>query len=129
MVYCGIDWSARHHDIALVDEHGCLVAKGRVGDDVEGFTALVTLGVAQEVRPRRRAVVLANILRTDAYAHRPLPHNSELVQTVAVAASQQDSSTIPARPFPWSVCPRPPLRGDTGRLGAHERRQGLVRLA
>lgn len=25
-MYCGIDWSERHHDIAVVDEHGRLVA-------------------------------------------------------------------------------------------------------
>ncbi len=40
-MYCGIDWSEQHHDIALVDEHGRLVAKGRIGDDMDGFTTLV----------------------------------------------------------------------------------------
>jgi transposase len=38
------------------------------------------------------AVVLANILRTDAHAHRPLPADSELVQAIAVLArAQQDA--------------------------------------
>ncbi len=32
------------------------------------------------------AVVLANILRTDLHAHRPLPVGSELAQAVAVLA-------------------------------------------
>src|SRR6266508_3806185 len=38
------------------------------------------------------AVVLANILRTDAHAHRPLPAGSELAQAIAVLArAQQDA--------------------------------------
>jgi len=38
------------------------------------------------------AVVLANVLRTDAYAHRPLPTDSELAQAIAVLArAQQDA--------------------------------------
>ncbi|HEX5299749.1 MAG TPA: IS110 family transposase, partial [Streptosporangiaceae bacterium] len=38
------------------------------------------------------AVVLANILRTDLHAHRPLPADSELAQAVAVLArAQQDA--------------------------------------
>ncbi|MFI6338312.1 transposase [Streptomyces sp. NPDC050535] len=38
------------------------------------------------------AMVLANILRTDAAAHRPLPEDSELVQSIAVLArAQQDA--------------------------------------
>lgn len=42
-MYCGIDWSERHHDIAVLDEHGRLVAKGRIGDDLDGFTTLVEM--------------------------------------------------------------------------------------
>ena len=38
------------------------------------------------------AVVLANILRTDSHAHRPLPADSELAQAIAVLArAQQDA--------------------------------------
>ena len=38
------------------------------------------------------AVVLANILRTDAHAHRPLPADTELAQAIAVLArAQQDA--------------------------------------
>ncbi len=38
------------------------------------------------------AVVLGNILRTDAHAHRPLPADSELAQAIAVLArAQQDA--------------------------------------
>ena len=40
---CGIDWSERHHDVALVDQDGTLIAKRRIGESVEGFAELLTL--------------------------------------------------------------------------------------
>jgi hypothetical protein len=42
-VFCGIDWSERHHDIALVDQDGTLIAKRRIGESVEDFAELLTL--------------------------------------------------------------------------------------
>jgi transposase len=139
--FCGIDWSEEHHDVAVVDADGRLVAKRRIGDDATGFGHLLELlteagdspdepmPVAIETargllvaclratgrpvyainplaaaRYRERhavsgkksdhadAVVLANILRTDMAAHRPLPADSELVRTIAVLArAQQDA--------------------------------------
>lgn len=71
MIYCGIDWAERTHDVALVDDAGTLVAKRHITDD---------------------ALVLANILRTDMHAHRPLPEDSDLGRAIAVLArAQQDS--------------------------------------
>ena len=35
-IWCGIDWAERHHDIALVDDNGKLVAKRRIADDAAG---------------------------------------------------------------------------------------------
>ncbi len=140
-VFCGIDWASDHHDIALVDRDGQLVAKARIGDDTHGLAVLLTLlaehGDAPErpipvaietsrgllvaalratgrriyainpmaaARYRDRgavsrkksdhldATVLANILRTDASAHRPLPADSELAQSIAILArAQQDA--------------------------------------
>jgi len=29
-IWCGIDWAERHHDIAVVDDNGKLVAKQRI---------------------------------------------------------------------------------------------------
>jgi transposase len=134
-VFCGIDWAERHHDVALVDVEGKLLAKRRIGDSLEGFTELLTLlaeagdtaedpiPVAIETprgllvaalretgraiyainpmavaRYRERhcvsrkksdhvdAMTLANILRTDAHAHRTLPADSELARAIAVLA-------------------------------------------
>ena len=140
-VFCGIDWAEDHHDIAMVDRDGGLVARLRISDDAGGLARLLELlaekgdsaedpvPVAIEtprgllaacLRAARRkvcpvnpmataryrdrhsmagrksdhgdAVVLANILRTDLHAHRPLPAGSELAQAVAVLArAQQDA--------------------------------------
>ena len=42
-VFCGIDWAEDHHDVALVDAEGKLVAKRRISDDAAGFAALLQL--------------------------------------------------------------------------------------
>ena len=41
--FCGIDWAEGHHDIAIVDGDGKLVAKKRISDDPAGFTALTEM--------------------------------------------------------------------------------------
>lgn len=140
-VFCGIDWAEDHHDIALADGDGKLLARLRISDDAAGLAALLDLlaqhGDAPEepvpvaietpkgllvaclratgrkvyplnpmsvARYRGRhsvagrksdhgdAFVMANVLRTDMHAHRPLPADSELAQAVAVLArAQQDA--------------------------------------
>ncbi|WP_327420338.1 IS110 family transposase [Streptomyces sp. NBC_01230] len=140
-VYCGIDWASDHHDVALVDHDGALLAKARIGDDSAGLQQLIDLLIAHDdteedpipvaieasrgllvaclratgrpvyaINPmaaaryrdryavsRRKsdhldAMVLANVLRTDASAHRQLPRDSELAQVIAVLArAQQDA--------------------------------------
>ena len=42
-LYCGIDWATDHHDVAVVDDDGRVVARGRVGNDAAGFAQLLTL--------------------------------------------------------------------------------------
>ena len=42
-ITCGIDWAETHHDVALVDGAGKLVAKRRISDDVEGYRRLLEL--------------------------------------------------------------------------------------
>ncbi len=36
MIYCGIDWAERTHDVALGDDDGQLLAKRRITDDASG---------------------------------------------------------------------------------------------
>ncbi len=42
-IYCGIDWSEQHHDIALVDENGHVVTRNRIAESVAGFGVLTAL--------------------------------------------------------------------------------------
>jgi transposase len=42
-VYCGIDWAEGHHDIALVDGDGALVAKRRISESLEGVAELTAM--------------------------------------------------------------------------------------
>ena len=42
-LFCGIDWAEAHHDVAIVDADGRLVAKKRIADDPAGFAQLVEL--------------------------------------------------------------------------------------
>ena len=42
-VYCGIDWAEDHHDIALVNRDGQLLARRRISDDAAGLAALLAL--------------------------------------------------------------------------------------
>jgi transposase len=143
MIWCGIDWAERHHDVALVDDDGNLVAKRRIGDDAVGFTTLLSLlaqhgatadgeratpiaietasgllpaallaagfivyainplaasryrdrySVSRAKSDAGDAFVLANILRTDRSAHRPIPNDTELARAVRVLArAQQDA--------------------------------------
>jgi transposase len=139
-VYCGIDWAEQHHDIAVVDQAGRVLAQQRIGDDPAGLAALTAVldglaaarrevGVALEIdhglfvhalrtagfrvfainpmavdryRDRYRvsraksdaadALVLANLLRTDADRHREIPADSEQAGVVSVLArAQQDA--------------------------------------
>jgi transposase len=58
-MYCGIDWSERHHDLAVVDTDGRLAAKLRVPDTADGFAQVVALlvevGDVQTTRFRSRS--------------------------------------------------------------------------
>jgi len=140
-VFCGIDWAEDHHDIALADRDGKLLARQRITDDAAGLARLLELlaghgdvpddpipvaietprgllvaclratgrkiypvnpmavaryrdrhSVAGRKSDHGDAVVLANVLRTDLHAHRPLPADSELAQAIAVLArAQQDA--------------------------------------
>ncbi|OKI69489.1 IS110 family transposase [Streptomyces sp. MJM1172] len=142
LIYCGIDWAEKTHDVALVDDSGQLLAKRHITDDTAGYRILLDLlaeyGDTEEspipvaietsrgllvavlrtgkrqvfainpmaaARYRDRhsvsrkksdpgdALVLANILRTDMHAHRPLPQDSDLGRAVAVLARAQQDAT------------------------------------
>ncbi|MFF4232465.1 IS110 family transposase [Streptomyces sp. NPDC001820] len=43
MIYCGIDWAEKTHDVALVDDKGELLAKRHITDDAAGYKILLDL--------------------------------------------------------------------------------------
>jgi transposase len=140
-VYCGLDWAEHHHDVALVDETGALLAKQRITDNAAGYRLLLELlaehgdtpqnpipvaietshgllvatlrtgsrciyavnplsaaryrdrhAVSRKKSDHGDALVLANILRTDMAAHRPLPQDTDLARAITVLArAQQDA--------------------------------------
>jgi transposase len=140
-VFCGIDWAEDHHDVAIVDRDGRVLAHLRISDDAAGLARLLELlaqhgdtpddpvpvaietprgllvaclratgrkvypvnpmsvaryrdrhSVAGRKSDKGDAAVLANVLRTDMHAHRPLPADTELAQAIAVLArAQQDA--------------------------------------
>src|SRR3954470_13805140 len=47
-VFCGVDWAEGHHDIALIDDEGKLVAKRRINESVEGVAELTAAGDSAE---------------------------------------------------------------------------------
>lgn len=43
MIYCGIAWAERSHDVALVDDNGQLLAKRHITDDAAGYKIFLGL--------------------------------------------------------------------------------------
>ncbi|WP_413092534.1 IS110 family transposase [Streptomyces phaeochromogenes] len=43
LIYCGIDWAEKTHDVALVDDSGELRAKRHITDDASGYKLLLDL--------------------------------------------------------------------------------------
>ncbi len=142
MIYCGIDWAEKTHDVALVDDSGQVVAKRHITDDAAGYKILLDLlaecgdteefpipvaietsrgllvavlrtgtrqvfainpmaaaryrdrhSVSRKKSDQGDALVLANVLRTDMHAHRPLPQDSDLARAVGVLARAQQDAT------------------------------------
>lgn len=59
MIYCGIDWAEKTHDVALVDDSGQLLAKRHITDDAAGYKILLDLlaeyGDTEGTRSRSRS--------------------------------------------------------------------------
>jgi Transposase len=42
-ITCGIDWAEAHHDVALIDKQGVVLARSRIDTDAAGFSMLLAL--------------------------------------------------------------------------------------
>lgn len=43
VIFCGIDWAERHHDVAVIDDQGQTLATRRIDDTAAGLTELLGL--------------------------------------------------------------------------------------
>lgn len=50
-ITCGIDWSERHHDVALMDEAGTVLCRLKIDTGVLGFTELMTAIAEHSAEP------------------------------------------------------------------------------
>lgn len=139
-ITCGIDWAEGHHDVAIVDAAGTVLASRRIDTGVGGFTQLEELFAAHSQDPIRvpvaietdknllvvalqaaghpvypinpravaryrerhgqaggksdpgDALVLADILRTDAHRHRVMPQISDNALAVKALARQHQEA-------------------------------------
>jgi len=51
LVFIGIDWSEKHHDICILNEQGAVLAKGRVAEGIEGIARLHGIVAEHAVEP------------------------------------------------------------------------------
>lgn len=58
MVFVGIDWSERHHDVCVMDVDGRVLAKGRVPEGVEGLAQLHEMVAAHAEEPSEVVVAI-----------------------------------------------------------------------
>ena len=56
MVFVGIDWAEKHHDVCIIDQDGAILARGRVADGVEGISKLHEM-VADHIEEPEDAIV------------------------------------------------------------------------
>lgn len=56
MVFIGIDWSEKHHDICILNEQGAVLAKGRVAEGIEGIARLHGIVAEHAVEPEDVAI-------------------------------------------------------------------------
>lgn len=55
---CGIDWAEVHHDVALVDEQGSVIAHARIATGASGFTRLLELVAQHGGNPEETEVAI-----------------------------------------------------------------------
>ena len=57
-ITCGIGWAEAHHDVALVDDAGAIVARRRIDTGATGFTSLLELIAEHAGTPQDTAIAI-----------------------------------------------------------------------
>jgi hypothetical protein len=82
-MYCGLDWATEHHDVAVVDGDGHVVARRRADNDASGFAQLLAL-----------------LAEAGDTAEHPIPVATETDRGLRVAALRATGRTIyPVNPL------------------------------
>lgn len=63
-ITCGIDWAEQHHDVAVVDADGSVLARARIDTGATGFTRLMTL-LAEHVDDADQLATVPIAIETD----------------------------------------------------------------
>jgi Transposase len=66
-LFCGIDWAEAHHDVAIIDGDGQLVAKKRIADDPAGFAGSCVAGINADLG--RKEVARASCRKRLGFKH------------------------------------------------------------
>lgn len=66
-LFCGIDWADAHHDVALVNEEGALVASARITNDLDGLSRLLELLADAGERPTELVRVAIATSKTSTF--------------------------------------------------------------
>jgi Transposase len=82
VLFVGVDWAERHHDVCLMAADGQVVASERVADGVAGLARLHE----RTKSDRGDARMLADLVRTDRHHHRRVAGDSGQVEAVKVLA-------------------------------------------
>jgi transposase len=56
VLFVGVDWAERHHDICLLDDHGAVLARRRITDGLMGVTDLHALVACHAADPKQVVV-------------------------------------------------------------------------
>ena len=89
-LYCGIDWATDHHDIAIIDGDGRVVARRRVNNDAGGFAGLLTVlaeaGDTRAVRSQWRSKLIVGCWATPSCRQEYSRMRSALSYSASVTA-------------------------------------------
>jgi hypothetical protein len=102
--FCGVDWASDHHDIAVVDETGSLLARARIDDTAAGLDQLLRMLAAHGDSPQdpvpvaietSRDLLVASLRATGrpVYANNPMSRPSRF----SPAPNRMPSGTEPRR--------------------------------
>lgn len=145
VLFVGVDWAERHHDVCLLDDRGAVLAKRRIPDGLVGVTELHALVAGHAEDPRQVVVgietdrgLLVGALLAAGYQAQPPPGRRRLAARCGgqgpgprppaagvdpagpgECAAQRAAGVLPGRAGRVRHRPGQPRRAGRAGLGAH----------